>query len=1074
MASIGGKKLTQLRVVDLRAELEKRGLDKTGLKGALVERLEKSLLDESADLNESAEKECEGNEKANIAESEATQTPNGNVDGDDEIPDDFSGFIVLDGDDSEAEIDDAEEKQEGHGSEEVDDVLLSEKNEETENETVEQVDVTEEDKPENDLGECSPEYEYQDEPEVVDEGQEDENEEEMVEESNVEPEADVSTTKPSENQLSLSMCVNTDDVQDDLDEDLKEVDYDEAVEDEGMDEEQPVENAHEDVEKMEADENVPDEDDEALAESQEGDQEMTVDTEEKTVEEDDVKVEAESDKEEAVDKEKEEDGTEAQTETKAKETEKKEAKKESKTEEKKDEKKDGKQVKKEEPAKKPAVKKDEKKVEKKPETKDEKKPGEKKSAADAKKTGIDAKKKEMGKSLWVSNLSSMTRAADLKTRFSQYGKVVGAKIVTNSKSPGGQCFGLVTMSTSEEAAKCIQHLHRTEMHGRSITVDRAKGDRLPTAAATTAKKPAAKKVTKPAATKTKDDKAKDEKAKDDKAKDEKAAKSKDKSSEKKAADIKTKSEKSDEKSSVVKSDGKTTAKTGKESDAKGEKGKTDSKTTKASSAKKDGKDDKPSHRRSSPAIKSLEDVRREKRERQVRERRERERRERVRRERERIMRERAMERERERIRQRERERRRVQLLREREERERQERLRLERERMRQRELERERERERQERERLRLIQERQLREDRERLERERERLERERLQRLERERMERQRAEERRGVKRPGDPYAREKSPTRGPGYWPDSKRPATERSGDGREFFSGMSSRDRGARDPPETRPAPSRERRGDPRGDPRGDARGGHSDPRSSHSTRDEVPRDEHRRAERDRPSASRSTRESPRERDSRDRRPSWEHGAESSSDPQKGLSLLLQRAGVSGILGSEVSGRSSLTKPVVPAGSSSSRDRPGESWSERSSAHARPIMSSHSLAPPGNATARAGRPVVSEPARGWPVEKEHDRSRERDRGVATREMSRSAWSASTNPSSAMLPPSMDRSRTVIPPSRSSALPTRIISQHSAPLPMTVPIIDSRRPVPMSGRGDPFRGAPVPTIPRSAMRRY
>ena len=28
------------------------------------------------------------------------------------------------------------------------------------------------------------------------------------------------------------------------------------------------------------------------------------------------------------------------------------------------------------------------------------------------------------------------------------------------------------MSTSEEAAKCIQHLHRTEMHGRNITVDR--------------------------------------------------------------------------------------------------------------------------------------------------------------------------------------------------------------------------------------------------------------------------------------------------------------------------------------------------------------------------------------------------------------------------------------------------------------------------------------------------------------------------------------------------------------------------------------------------------------------------
>jgi hypothetical protein len=43
MASVGGKKLGQLRVVDLRAELEKRGLDKSGLKGALVDRLEKVI-----------------------------------------------------------------------------------------------------------------------------------------------------------------------------------------------------------------------------------------------------------------------------------------------------------------------------------------------------------------------------------------------------------------------------------------------------------------------------------------------------------------------------------------------------------------------------------------------------------------------------------------------------------------------------------------------------------------------------------------------------------------------------------------------------------------------------------------------------------------------------------------------------------------------------------------------------------------------------------------------------------------------------------------------------------------------
>ena len=505
---------------------------------------------------------------------------------------------------------------------------------------------------------------------------------------------------------------------------------------------------------------------------------------------------------------------------------------------------------------------------------------------------------------------------------------------------------------------------------------------------------------------------------------------------------------------------------GKESDTKGEKGKTDSKTSsKTSSAKKDGKDDKSSQRRTSPAIKSLDDVRREKRERQMRERRERERRERIRRERERMMRERAMERERERMRQRERERRRLQLLREREERERQERLRLERERMRQRELERERERERQERERVRIIQERQLREERERLERERQRLERERLQRMERERMDRQRAEERRAVKRPGDPHGRDKSPTRGPGYWPDAKRAAPERSGDSREFFSGMSARDRAPRDVPETRSASTRERRSDPRG---GDPRGTHADPRGSHSSRDEPPRDDHRRTDRDRPSASRSSRESPRERESRDRRPSWEHGAES-TDPQKGLSLLLQRAGVSGVLGNDVGSRSNLPKPVAPpAGSSSSRDRPGETWHDRGSAHARPVMSAHSLEAPGSHAARVGRPVISEAARGWPAEKEHDRSRDRDR-IAARDVSRSAWNTSTNPSSAMLAPSIDRSRTVIPPSRGSALPPRMISQHSAPPPMTVPVIDSRRPVAMSSRSDPFRSAAVAPIPRT-----
>lgn len=41
MASEEGRKLNDLRVVDLRAELEKRSLDKTGVKAVLIEKLQK-------------------------------------------------------------------------------------------------------------------------------------------------------------------------------------------------------------------------------------------------------------------------------------------------------------------------------------------------------------------------------------------------------------------------------------------------------------------------------------------------------------------------------------------------------------------------------------------------------------------------------------------------------------------------------------------------------------------------------------------------------------------------------------------------------------------------------------------------------------------------------------------------------------------------------------------------------------------------------------------------------------------------------------------------------------------------
>lgn len=51
-------------------------------------------------------------------------------------------------------------------------------------------------------------------------------------------------------------------------------------------------------------------------------------------------------------------------------------------------------------------------------------------------------------------------------------QVEGAKVVTNAKSPGSRCYGLVTMGSADEASKCIQYLHRTELSGRMISVER--------------------------------------------------------------------------------------------------------------------------------------------------------------------------------------------------------------------------------------------------------------------------------------------------------------------------------------------------------------------------------------------------------------------------------------------------------------------------------------------------------------------------------------------------------------------------------------------------------------------------
>ncbi|XP_012161989.1 SAFB-like transcription modulator isoform X2 [Ceratitis capitata] len=101
----------------------------------------------------------------------------------------------------------------------------------------------------------------------------------------------------------------------------------------------------------------------------------------------------------------------------------------------------------------------------------------KKSSANASaKSSSASKQTTPSRNLWVSGLSSLTRASDLKTIFSKYGKVIGAKVVTNTRTPGTRCYGYVTMSSSSDASRCIEHLHHTELHGRIISVERTKNE----------------------------------------------------------------------------------------------------------------------------------------------------------------------------------------------------------------------------------------------------------------------------------------------------------------------------------------------------------------------------------------------------------------------------------------------------------------------------------------------------------------------------------------------------------------------------------------------------------------------
>jgi len=80
----------------------------------------------------------------------------------------------------------------------------------------------------------------------------------------------------------------------------------------------------------------------------------------------------------------------------------------------------------------------------------------------------------MGQKLYVGNLPFSAVDENLVEIFSQCGKVVSAKVITDRETGRSKGFGFVEMSSDAEAAAAITKFNGADFDGRAITVNEAR------------------------------------------------------------------------------------------------------------------------------------------------------------------------------------------------------------------------------------------------------------------------------------------------------------------------------------------------------------------------------------------------------------------------------------------------------------------------------------------------------------------------------------------------------------------------------------------------------------------------
>jgi RNA recognition motif-containing protein len=81
---------------------------------------------------------------------------------------------------------------------------------------------------------------------------------------------------------------------------------------------------------------------------------------------------------------------------------------------------------------------------------------------------------QMGKKLYVGNLTYETTDAELEQLFAAYGTVQSAQVIMDRDTGRSKGFGFVEMGSEQEAQAAITGLSGKQVGGRNLTVNEAK------------------------------------------------------------------------------------------------------------------------------------------------------------------------------------------------------------------------------------------------------------------------------------------------------------------------------------------------------------------------------------------------------------------------------------------------------------------------------------------------------------------------------------------------------------------------------------------------------------------------